>query len=74
MSNVCMIGIDLAKNFFQVHGCDQFGTVVLRKKLRREGVIAYLAKQPVCTVAMEACAGSHFWGREIGKLGFLRYG
>ena len=50
--------------------CDQFGTVVLRKKLRREGVIAYLAKQPVCTVAMEACAGSHFWGREIGKLGF----
>jgi len=70
MSNVCMIGIDLAKNVFQVHGCDQFGTVVLRKKLRREGVIAYLAKQPICTVAMEACAGSHFWGREIGKLGF----
>ena len=70
MSNVCMIGLDLAKNVFQVHGCDQFGTVVLRKKLRREGVIAYLAKQPICTVAMEACSGSHFWGREIGKLGF----
>jgi len=42
----------------------------LGKKLRRGGVIAYLAKQPICTIAMEACAGSHFWGREIGKFGF----
>jgi len=52
MSSVCMIGMDLAKNVFQVHGGDQFGAVFLRKKLRREGVVAYLAKQPACLVAM----------------------
>ncbi len=68
MSNNCMIGIDLAKNVFQLHGCDQFGAVVFRKKLRREGMITYLAEQPACTVAMEACSGSHYWGREIEKL------
>ncbi len=69
MSNVCMIGVNLEKNVFQVHGCDKFGAVSFRKKLHREGVIRYLAKQPARLVVMGACAGSHFWGREIGKLG-----
>ena len=69
MSKVYMIGVDLAKNVFQVQGCDQAGSVLFRKKLRRDGVIAYLAKQPACTVAMEACSGSHYWGREISKPG-----
>ncbi|MBO6920550.1 MAG: IS110 family transposase [Rhizobiaceae bacterium] len=71
MSSVSMIGIDLAKNVFQLHGCDQFGAVVFRKKLRREGMITYLAKQPACLVAMEACTGSHYWGREIERLGHV---
>lgn len=69
MSNVSMIGLDLAKTVFQAHGCDQAGSVSFRKKLRREGVVPFLAKQPTCTVAMEACAGSRYWGREISKPG-----
>jgi len=52
MSKVRMIGIDLQRTFSRFLVCDQFGTVVLRKKLRRGGVIAYLAKQPICSVAM----------------------
>ena len=69
MSEVSTIGLDLAKNVFQVHGADASGTVLVRKKLRRDRVLRFLAAQPACTVAMEACASSHYWGREIAKLG-----
>ena len=69
MSEVSTIGLDLAKNVFQVHGADASGAVLVRKKLRRDQVLKFLAAQPTCTVAMEACASSHYWGREIAKLG-----
>lgn len=69
MGSVSVIGLDLAKNVFQAHGADASGTVVFRKKLRRAQVLEFFAAQPPCTVAMEACGGSHFWGREIGKFG-----
>ncbi len=69
MSDVTTIGLDLAKNVFQVHGADSSGHAVLRKKLRRDQVLAYFNQVPPCVVAMEACGGAHFWGREIGKLG-----
>jgi transposase len=69
MSEVSTIGLDLAKNVFQVHGANASGAVVFRKRLRRDGVLKLLAAQPACTVAMEACASSHHWGREITKLG-----
>ncbi|MFK4654273.1 transposase [Bradyrhizobium japonicum] len=69
MSEVSIIGLDLAKNVFQMHGADASGTVLFRKKLRRDRVLKCLAAQPTCTVAMEACASSHYWGREIGRLG-----
>ncbi len=69
MSKVSTIGLDLAKNVFQVHGANASGAVVFRKRLRRDGVLKFLAAQPACTVAMEACASSHHWGREITKLG-----
>src|ERR1700748_908613 len=69
MSEVSTIGLDLAKNVFQVHGANASGAVVFRKKLRRDRVLKFLAAQPACTVAMEACASSHYWGREIAKLG-----
>ncbi|UVO30685.1 IS110 family transposase [Bradyrhizobium arachidis] len=69
MSEVSIIGLDLAKNVFQMRGADGSGTVLFRKKLRRDQVLKYLATQPTCTVAMEACASSHYWGREIGGLG-----
>ena len=67
MKNVSIIGLDLAKNVFQAHGADAAGAVVFRKKLRRAQMLEFFGSQPPCTVAMEACGGSHFWGREIGK-------
>lgn len=59
----------LAKNVFQVHGADRTGHAVLRKKLRREQILLFVSQLAPCVVAMEACGGAHFWGREIGKLG-----
>ncbi|MCZ4260617.1 IS110 family transposase [Limimaricola sp. G21655-S1] len=69
MSDVTTIGLDLAKNVFQVHGADSSGRAVIRKKLRRDQVLFFFSQVPPCVVAMEACGGAHFWGREIGKLG-----
>lgn len=69
MLEVNTIGLDLAKNVFQAHGANGSGTVLFRKKLRRDQVLRFFADQPACTVAMEACAGSHYWAREIVKLG-----
>ena len=62
-------GLDLAKNVFQAHGADGSGRAVFRKKLRRAQVLAFFSQVPRCVVAMEACGGAHFWGREIGSLG-----
>ena len=63
MSEITTIGLDLAKNVFQLHGADRSGKAVLRKKLRRDQVLAFLAALSPCVVAMEACGGAHFWGR-----------
>src|SRR3954463_16058639 len=69
MNQVSTVGLDLAKYIFQLHGADSAGAVVFRKKLRRGQLLAFLATLPPCTVAMEACASAHYWGREIAKLG-----
>jgi transposase len=69
MQQATIIGIDLAKNTFQVHGTAPDGSVVFRKKLARAKVLPFLAAQPSATVAMEACASAHHWGREIAALG-----
>lgn len=69
MGEVITIGLDLAKSVFQAHGADEAGAVVFRKKLRRGQVLAFFADQPRCLVAMEACASSHYWAREIAALG-----
>jgi transposase len=69
MGEVSTIGLDLAKNVFQVHGADASGAVLFRKKLRRHQVLAFFSSQPPCTVAMEACGSAHHWAREITKLG-----
>lgn len=69
MSEITTVGVDLAKNVFQVHGADSKGHAVLRKKLRRAQVLEFFAKLSPCLVAMEACGGAHFWGRELAKLG-----
>jgi transposase len=69
MSEISMIGLDLAKNVFQVHGIDASGRVVLRRQLRRGAVEKFFAQLPPCTVGMEACGSSHYWARVIGGYG-----
>lgn len=63
MSEVTMIGMDLAKRVFQLHGSCAHGTVVFRKKLARVQLLAFMSRQPACIVAKEACATAHCWGR-----------
>ena len=69
MSEASTIGLDLAKNVFQVHGIDREGRVVVARRLRRSEVLPYFAKLAPCLVGMEACATSHYWAREIAALG-----
>ena len=69
MNQVSTVGLDLAKHIFQLHGADSAGAVVFRKRLRRGQLLAFLATLPPCTVALEAWASAHDWGREIAKLG-----
>ncbi len=64
MTEVCTIGLDLAKHVFQAHGADASGAVLFRKKLRRAQVLSFFATQPPCTVAMEACGSAHQWARD----------
>jgi transposase len=66
---ISTIGLDLAKNVFQVHGIDANEKVVVRKQLRRSQVIAFFEALPPCLVGMEACATGHHWARELRKLG-----
>lgn len=69
MAQVSTIGLDLAKNVFQVHGIDAQGKVLVRRPLRRAEVLPFFAKLSPCLVGMEACATAHHWGRELTKLG-----
>ena len=66
---VATIGLDLAKNVFQVHGVDADGQVVLRRKLRRSEVLRFFEALPACLVGMEACATAHHWARALSALG-----
>ena len=69
MSEIRTIGLDLAKNIFQVHGVDEVGAVVVRKQLRRDQVMKFFAALPPCLVGLEACATAHYWARELKALG-----
>ncbi|SMO96364.1 hypothetical protein SAMN06265380_1293 [Ruegeria faecimaris] len=69
LEEIGMIGLDLAKNVFQVHGAARTGHPVLQKKLRRGQVLEYFAKFPRSVFAMEACTSAHYRAREIGRLG-----
>ena len=66
---VARIGIDLAKNVFEIHGVDDRDNAVIRKTLRREEVSRFFANMPPCLIAMEACSGAHYWARELMDLG-----
>lgn len=66
---ISIIGLDLAKNVFQVHGVDAQGKVVVRKALRRSQMLPFFQKLPLCLVGIEACGTSHHWARELINLG-----
>jgi transposase len=66
---ITTIGLDLAKSVFQVHGIDARGAVVLRKTLRRGQVVSFFSQLAPCLVGIEACGTSHYWAREIARLG-----
>src|SRR5262245_56183228 len=69
MDEISTIGLDLAKNVFQLHGIDASGAVVLRRQLRRAAVEKFFAQLPPCLVGMEACGSAHHWARVIGRYG-----
>jgi len=66
---VVRIGLDIAKQSFQVHGVDTHGKVAVRKQLSRSKVLPYFAQLPPCLVGLEACGGAHYWARELQKRG-----
>jgi transposase len=69
MEKATVIGIDLAKRVFHLHGATADGRPVLRKKVSRGQLLSFLARQPRAIMAMEACATAHGWGRAIQELG-----
>ena len=66
---ITTIGLDIAKNVFQVHGIDASEKVVVRKQLRRSQILAFFKALSPCLIGMEACATAHYWARELTKLG-----
>jgi hypothetical protein len=66
---VATVGLDLAKRVFQVHTVNAKGAVVLRKAMRRGQMLPFVAKLPPCLIGMEACGTSHYWARELIRLG-----
>ncbi|NKI17702.1 IS110 family transposase [Spongiibacter sp. KMU-166] len=69
MSDIVRCGLDIAKHVMAVHGVDSNGNVVVRKNLSRKKVLEYFAQIPPCCVGIESCGGSHYWARELIKLG-----
>lgn len=66
---VTTLGIDLAKNVFQLHGVDEHGKVVLRRTIRRGELSNFMANFPNCLIGMEACGGAHYWARKFRAMG-----
>lgn len=69
MENVTTVGLDLAKNIFQIHAVNAGGDVIVRRALRRAQVLAFFEKLPPCLVGMEACGSAHYWAQQIGVMG-----
>ena len=69
MDQPMIIGLDLAKNVFQVHGVGAEGQIVVRRQLRRSHVLGFFERLGPCLVGMEACSGAHHWARELARLG-----
>ena len=69
MANVKVLGIDLAKNIFQLHGANHQGKRILSKRLTRSAMLEYVAQQQPCIIAIEACTGAHHWARSFIAMG-----
>ncbi len=69
MSKITTIGLDLAKNVFHAVCCNESGKIIRKKMLKRFQVLTYFANLPQCLVGLEACAGAHYWARELQRLG-----
>lgn len=69
MNTVKVLGIDIASNVFQLHGTDERGNALLKKRLRRLEFAPFIANLPPCLIAMEACSGSHHWARKFRTFG-----
>lgn len=69
MSKISVVGLDLAKNVFQIHAANERGETVLRKKLSRSQMQRFFAKLSPCLVGMEACGGAHYWHRILTEFG-----
>lgn len=69
MTLITTVGLDTAKQVFQLHGVDNEGNAILRRQLRRSEVLRFFSKVPSCVVGLEACGGAHYWAREIKALG-----
>lgn len=67
--NITTVGIDLAKNVFQVHAVDARGKVVVRRQLKRDEVTGWFVNLPPCLIGMEACGSAHHWARALQGLG-----
>ena len=69
MQQITIIGLDLAKQVFQVHGAGSDGIAIVKRQLRRSQMLAFFGKLPPCLIGMEACGGAHYWAREISAIG-----
>ena len=69
MDEITTVGLDLAKSVFQVHGINDEGKILVRKRLRRADVVPFFEQLPRCLVGLEACASAHHWARAIAALG-----
>jgi transposase len=69
LSSVTVVGLDIAKNVFQVHGVDAKGATIMARSVRRGGLLKFFASLPPCLVGMEACSSAHHWGRALIELG-----
>ena len=66
---ITTVGIDLAKNVFQVHGIDERGKAVLKKQLKRAQMAPFFVNLPACLIGMEACGSAHHWARKLQAMG-----
>ena len=67
--NITVLGVDLEKSSFQLHGIDDKGNVVLKKKLTRSKLIDFITNLPLCLIGLEACGGMHHWVRAFSEFG-----